>query len=90
MDSSGRSTSRRQLLRWLAGSPLLALPGLAALAAQVPAARPQQRPDPMLWAPDDLQNLIADPEDAINVFDFEPVMRENVPPAHFGCVFRPS
>ena len=44
----------------------------------------------MLWAPDDLQNLIADPEDAINVFDFEPVMRENVPPAHFGCVFRPS
>ena len=22
--------------------------------------------------------------DAINVFDFEPVMRNNVPPAHFG------
>ncbi len=84
MDSSNRSESRRQLLKWLAASPVLAFPGLAALAAQAPAARPQRLPDPMLWAPADLQNLIADPEDAINIFDFEPVMRKNVPPAHFG------
>ena len=30
------------------------------------------------------QQLIKIPKDAINVFDFEPVMRQNVPPAHFG------
>src|SRR5437764_14540863 len=28
--------------------------------------------------------LIKSPKEAINVFDFEPVCRENVPPAHFG------
>jgi len=38
----------------------------------------------MTWAPRDLENLIATPMDAIDVFDFEPVMRKNVPPAHFG------
>ena len=84
MDSSGRSASRRQLLKWLAGSPLLAFPGLAGLAAQAPPAWPQARPDPTLWAPPDLQDLITDPGNALNVFDFEPVMRKNVPPAHFG------
>ena len=84
MNSSDRLASRRQLLKWLAGSPLLAFPGLAGLSAQVPPAAPQKRPDPMIWAPADLQDLIASPEDAINVFDFEPVMRKNVPPAHFG------
>jgi 4-hydroxymandelate oxidase len=83
MNSSDRFASRRELLKWLAGSPLLAFPGLAALAAQSPAV-PQRRPDPMLWTPADLQDLIKTPGDAINVFDFEPVMRKNVPPAHFG------
>jgi isopentenyl diphosphate isomerase/L-lactate dehydrogenase-like FMN-dependent dehydrogenase len=28
--------------------------------------------------------LISDPGQALNVFDFEPVMKKNVPPAHFG------
>ena len=76
--------SRRQLLKWLAGSPLLAFPGLAGLAAQAPSAAPQPLPDPMIWAPANLQDLITNPADAINVFDFEPVTRKNVPPAHFG------
>jgi isopentenyl diphosphate isomerase/L-lactate dehydrogenase-like FMN-dependent dehydrogenase len=31
-----------------------------------------------------LQQLIKEPKEAINVFDFEPVCRVNVPPAHFG------
>ena len=84
MESNDKSASRRQLLKWMAASPLLAFPGLAALEAQAPGAWPQPRPDPTRWAPDDLQNLIAGPEDALNVFDFEPVMRRNVPPAHFG------
>ena len=28
--------------------------------------------------------LIADPKQALDVFDFEPVMKEMFPPAHFG------
>ena len=28
--------------------------------------------------------LIAKPDDALNVFDFEPVARKSIPPAHFG------
>jgi 4-hydroxymandelate oxidase len=84
MNSRDRRGSRRQLLKWLAGSPLLAVPGLAAFAAQTPPGRPQALPDPMIWAPADLHSLITNPADAINVFDFEPVARKNVPPAHFG------
>ena len=38
----------------------------------------------MDWAPRDLDKLIADPTQALDVFDFEPVMKKNVPPAHFG------
>src|SRR5689334_25157835 len=37
-----------------------------------------------MWAPMRTEDLIASPKDAINVFDFEPVARKNVPPAHFG------
>jgi 4-hydroxymandelate oxidase len=84
MNANDRFASRRHLLKWLAGSPLLAFPGLAGLAAQAPPAWPQTRPDPAIWAPAGLQDLITSPGDAINVFDFEPVMRKNVPPAHFG------
>jgi isopentenyl diphosphate isomerase/L-lactate dehydrogenase-like FMN-dependent dehydrogenase len=72
------------LLKWLAASPLLAVPGFGAASAQAPLIPSAQRPDPTLWAPADFQSLIAKPEDAINVFDFEPVARRNVPPAHFG------
>jgi 4-hydroxymandelate oxidase len=85
MDSNERLNNRRQLLKWLAASPLLALPGVAGLAAQAPGVRPQMRPDdPVIWAPRNFQDVIARPEDAINIFDFEPVARKNIPPAHFG------
>ena len=84
MNSRDTNASRRQLLKWLAASPLLTFPGLAGLAAQTSPRVPQARPDPMIWAPGDLQDLITTPADAINVFDFEPVARKNVPPAHFG------
>jgi isopentenyl diphosphate isomerase/L-lactate dehydrogenase-like FMN-dependent dehydrogenase len=62
---------------------LLATGGAAAFAQSL--VRPSTLPDPMAWAPLDL-DTIASPKDAINVFDFEPVMRKNVPPAHFGFV----
>src|ERR1700731_2146196 len=74
------TSARRQFLKFLSGSPLLAIPGFAAWAAETPS----RFPDPIIWAPFNPQDLIASPKDAINVFDFEPVARKNVPPAHFG------
>jgi 4-hydroxymandelate oxidase len=67
--------SRRRLLQFLAASPLFTQPALAE------ALRPS---DPADWAPRDLDKLITDPKQALDVFDFEPVMKQNVPPAHFG------
>jgi 4-hydroxymandelate oxidase len=75
-----QATSRRLFLQFLAASPLLAASDLAAMANEAPS----RLPDPMVWAPRNLDKLIATPKDAINVFDFEPVMAKNVPPAHFG------
>jgi isopentenyl diphosphate isomerase/L-lactate dehydrogenase-like FMN-dependent dehydrogenase len=71
---------RRRLFQFLAGSPLL---GGARAFAQ--ATSPSLRvPDPMVWAPRDLSDLISDPGEALDVFDFEPVAKKNLPPAHFG------
>jgi isopentenyl diphosphate isomerase/L-lactate dehydrogenase-like FMN-dependent dehydrogenase len=70
-----QTTSRRRLLQFLAASPLL---GHGALAQGV---RPN---DPVDWAPREPDKLIADPAQALDVFDFEPAMKKNVPPAHFG------
>jgi 4-hydroxymandelate oxidase len=75
-----QNASRRKFLQFLAASPLLATSDLAAWANETPS----RLPDPMVWAPRNLDKLIASPKDAINVFDFEPVMAKNVPPAHFG------
>src|SRR5215475_6213657 len=77
-----QATSRRKFLQFLAASSALAYTDARALAETLlPKAK---LPDPMLWAPLDANNLIKNPKEAINVFDFEPVMRQNVPPAHFG------
>jgi 4-hydroxymandelate oxidase len=67
--------NRRRLLKFLAASPLFARGALAEGLRQA---------DPADWAPRDLDKLIADPTQALDVFDFEPVMKKNVPPAHFG------
>jgi isopentenyl diphosphate isomerase/L-lactate dehydrogenase-like FMN-dependent dehydrogenase len=67
--------SRRRFLQFMAASPLFAR---SALAEGVEGS------DPVDWAPRDLAKLINDPKEALDVFDFEPVMKRNVPPAHFG------
>jgi 4-hydroxymandelate oxidase len=77
------STSRRTFLQFLAGSPLLAYGGLDAFAGEGPSPG-TKLPDPIMWAPLRADDLIKSPNEAINVFDFEPVMRAKVPPAHFG------
>src|SRR6202048_3120316 len=73
----GQPALRRRLLQFLPGRPLMA--GAADVLAQE-----QRLPDPSVWGTRTLDKLIASPREAINVFDFEPVMHQNVPPAHFG------
>lgn len=80
--ATDRSVSRRLFLQFLAASPLLAA-GARSTFAQTVLPKPKW-PDPLMWAPLDAGNLIKGPQEAINVFDFEPVMRQTVPPAHFG------
>jgi 4-hydroxymandelate oxidase len=80
MPTVDQAASRRLFLKFLAASPLLAASDLAAFASEAPS----RLPDPMMWAPRNLDKLISTPKEAINVFDFEPVMHKNVPPAHFG------
>src|SRR2546427_2733906 len=70
-----RFANRRRLLQWLSASPLLASPGFALGGVD----RPSKLPELEANAP-----LIGKPEEAINVFDFEPVFFKNVPPAHIG------
>src|SRR5215471_7938319 len=77
-----RATTRRRFVQFLAASPLLTGVGAPALAQSIPA--PSRLPDPMVWAPRDLDKLISDPKEALDVFDFEPVAKRNLPPAHFG------
>jgi 4-hydroxymandelate oxidase len=77
-----QATNRRRFLKFLAASPLFASTSLSAFAQE--GAFPERPSDPFVWAPRDYQHLIADPREALDVFDFEPVMHKNVPPAHFG------
>src|SRR3954466_15358737 len=71
---------RRRFLQFLAASPVAAA-SPAVIAQLLPKSR---LPDPIPWAALESDKLIKSPNEAINVFDFEPVARQNVPPAHFG------
>jgi 4-hydroxymandelate oxidase len=80
--STDQAANRRRFLQFIAASPLFAAGAGAAMAETLlPKAR---QPDPLSWAPFDPDKQIKTPKEAINVFDFEPVCRQNVPPAHFG------
>jgi 4-hydroxymandelate oxidase len=77
------ATNRRQFLRFLASSPVVAFTGRPALAGES-ASSPADLPDPVDWRALLTQDLIKNPAEAINVFDFELVARKNVSAAHFG------
>ena len=79
--SFDQTTSRRLFLKFLAGSPLFASTALSAFANEVPheAAARSHGVDAARHG-----HLIKSPKEALDVFDFEPVMHKNVPPAHFG------
>jgi 4-hydroxymandelate oxidase len=76
------AANRRRFLQYLAASPLMAAGGASALAETL--LPKTMAPDPLMWGPRQSDHLIKSPKEAINVFDLEPVCRQNVPPAHFG------
>jgi len=77
------ASSRRKFLQFLAGSPVLAATGSVSAFAETLMPKSMVS-DPLMWAPRQSDQLIKSPKEAINVFDLEPVCRQNVPPAHFG------
>jgi len=79
MTSTFIDANRRTFLQWLAASPLVGAGAIEAGATEAPS----KLPDPMIWTPAE-REVIKSAKEAINVFDFEPVARKNVPPAHFG------
>ena len=72
--------SRRNFLRFVAGSPLLAVAGgefaaIARMLQQGAASGGSQAQDPA---------LITSVQQALDVFDFEPVAKSKIPPAHWA------
>ena len=86
------NTARRNLLRFLAASPLVAAPGvassIAALFASTPNEALAQSYDVLRGAAQklDADGVINSPAQALNVFDFEPAAKKALAasPAHFG------
>jgi 4-hydroxymandelate oxidase len=71
-----KTAARRRFLKYLAASPLFAL-GVPQWASALTETKATEgcAPEPA---------LIASPNDALNVLDFEPVARRTLPPAHYG------
>ncbi len=85
---ASRIRARRQFLRFLASSPLLAQAStagsLAAMLASLPAGALAQSYDVLRAQTRKVGDIIASPDDALNLLDFEPAARKALPPAHFG------
>jgi isopentenyl diphosphate isomerase/L-lactate dehydrogenase-like FMN-dependent dehydrogenase len=75
--------ARRKFLQFLAASPLYSL--ASGQSPSAPAASPVLATAPDPGAKSALR-LIASPDLALSVFDFEAVARNNMPPAHFGYI----
>jgi 4-hydroxymandelate oxidase len=76
--------SRRSFLRLLAGSPAVAASAMAGVLRTPGPGEPALSLPELLESLEENENLISSPKDAINVFEFEPVARQKLPPAHFG------
>jgi isopentenyl diphosphate isomerase/L-lactate dehydrogenase-like FMN-dependent dehydrogenase len=83
--------SRRSFLRFLAGSPLLPLFGVSACRdsgytadSAGASAGPGSAGVPPGVTLQELAETIRSPGDAINVFDFQKVAQQVLPPAHYG------
>jgi 4-hydroxymandelate oxidase len=85
--NSDAASSRRQFLRYLAGSPLFALGGVnaAELARMLDGtSADRRRAFELIQQQAQEPTLIASASEALNVLDFEPVARKKLPPAHWG------
>ena len=76
--------SRRSFLRFLAGSPALAHLALPAFVTEALLALEAEASQSTREYAGRGDGLISSPEEAINVFDFEPVAQKELPPAHWG------
>src|SRR5262245_44536342 len=72
----GRAAQRREFLKYLAASPLLAAGVPEWLAGFIGDAEAQEDFGK--------RAVITSPSDALNLFDFEAAARQKLPPAHFG------
>jgi len=80
-----QSRARRQFLKFLAASPLLAAPALASPLRTL--LDPQQpAPGSTLWSEksDFHGDVITSPEQAFDLMEFEAAAKKALPPAHFG------
>jgi 4-hydroxymandelate oxidase len=79
--------TRRKFLQMLSASPLLASPGLLAGSFSNLVAAGEVTEKRFLGWLDSIQQsdeVIASPDQAFDVMDFEPAARKALPPAHFG------
>ena len=83
-----REIARRQFLRLLGGSSLLAgsasLASVSALLAGFPETAVAQSYDALRAPTTATGDIITSAHQALNVMDFEPAARKALPPAHFG------
>ena len=80
-------TDRRDFLRFIAGSPLLAAVGLDAhILRDLTSASPKRAATALSLVQQALQtpSTIRKASEALDVFDFEPVAREKIPVAHWA------
>lgn len=87
MTTDDKELSRRQFMAFAAGSPLLAAAGvdLRSLRRLLGGnSREQAKALGLLQQVSQEPELIASPADALNMFDFEPVAKKKLPPAHWG------
>ena len=81
--SMDRTESRRRFLKFLAGSPLMALWfGSGSIEERIASAF--QSANGSSLDESALRKLITSPDQALNVFDFEAAARQTLPPAHWG------
>lgn len=85
------SAGRRSFLKLLAASPLLALAGLPdswrdGILGRGGAAAPRPGPAARTGGAPRADSLIASVEEALNVYDFRDVARENLQPQHWAYV----
>jgi isopentenyl diphosphate isomerase/L-lactate dehydrogenase-like FMN-dependent dehydrogenase len=84
MSQTPASTARRQFLRFLAESPLLAGLGAGTLTTLAAAAQTRSENDAVLSGALAFTDVIQSIDDALNVFDFERVLRTRISAAHYA------